>query len=83
MERTSDQPVLLPVPHNSTELEQRGDSSSWDVDGLVKETKPSVQSLPQQLWWHIPIIAARWRQKRQGFKVAVGYLVSLRPDWAT
>lgn len=38
MERTNDQPVSLPVPHNSTDLEQRGDSSSWDVDGLVKET---------------------------------------------
>lgn len=83
MERTNDQPVSLPVPHKSTELEQRGDSSSWDVDGLVKETNPSVQSLPQQLWWHIPIIPARWRQKGQGFKVAVGYLVSLRPDCAT
>lgn len=36
-------------------------------------------------WWHRPIILAleTWRVENQKFKVTLGYIVNLRPAWAT
>jgi hypothetical protein len=47
-------------------------------------TLQNLYKIPDSLgWWCRPIIVALRRQEDQESKVILGYIVSLRPAWAT
>jgi hypothetical protein len=41
--------------------------------------------LKKLAWWHMPVMTAlkKLRQEDNGFKVSLGYIVSLRSAWIT